>query len=26
VDPQGRVLKVSLDARGVTALRDELPR
>ena len=26
VDSQGRVLKVSLDARGVTALRDELPR
>ena len=26
VDDQGRVLKVSLDARGITALRDEPPR
>ncbi len=26
VDDQGRVLKVSLDARGITAIRDELPR
>lgn len=26
VDSQGRVLKVSLDARGITALRDEPPR
>ncbi len=26
VDDQGRVLKVSLDARGITALRDETPR
>ena len=26
VDAQGRVLKVSLDARGITALRDDPPR
>jgi hypothetical protein len=26
VDDQGRVLKVVLDARGITALRDEPPR